>query len=66
MSRTADSHTVANLDFFEDLLALTSKEYLRSIREARADHKRRRTFYHRDVFRDVVVLRVGHRREIYR
>lgn len=41
---------LVNLDFFEDLLALSSKEYLKSIREARRDHKAGRTFTHRDVF----------------
>ncbi len=41
---------LVNLDFFEDLLALTSKEYLRSIREARSDYKGGRTFTHREVF----------------
>ncbi len=41
---------LVNLDFFEDLLALSSKGYLRSIREARKDFKAGRTFSHHDVF----------------
>jgi PHD/YefM family antitoxin component YafN of YafNO toxin-antitoxin module len=30
---------LVNLDFFEDLLALTSKKYLNSLKEAREDYK---------------------------
>lgn len=41
---------LVNLDLFEDLLAMTSKEYLKSVREARADYKGGRTFTHQDVF----------------
>lgn len=41
---------LVNLDFFEDLLAATSPEYLDSIKEARADYKAGRLFTHEDVF----------------
>jgi len=41
---------VANLDFFEDLLALASPAYRKSIREARQDYRRGRTFSHEEVF----------------
>ena len=44
---------LVNLDLFEDLLALTSKDYLKSVREARADYKAGRTHTHRDVFGDI-------------
>ncbi len=48
--KTKPMAALVNLDFFEDLLALTSKEYLQSIREARSDYKAGRTFSHREVF----------------
>ena len=38
--------------FLEDLLASTSLEYLRSIKEARADYKAGRVKSHREVFGD--------------
>jgi hypothetical protein len=38
--------------FLEDLLAATSPEYLKSIREARADYKAGRVKTHREVFGD--------------
>ena len=41
---------LVNLDFFEDLLALASPNYQRSIREARQQVKRRDVFTHTDVF----------------
>jgi len=41
---------LVSLDLFEDLLALTSTDYLKSIRQARSDYKAGRTFSHRDVF----------------
>lgn len=44
---------LVNLDLFEDLLALTSKPYLKSIKDARADYKAGRTHTHRDVFGDI-------------
>ena len=36
--------------FLEDLLAATSPEYLASIKEARADYKKRRVKSHAEVF----------------
>ena len=36
--------------FLEDLIAATSPEYVRSIREARRDYKAGRVKSHRDVF----------------
>ena len=36
--------------FLEDLLAATSPEYLKSIREARADYKAGQTMSHKEVF----------------
>jgi prevent-host-death family protein len=41
---------IVNLDFFEDLLAATSPEYLESVKEARSDYKKGRTLSHEDVF----------------
>ncbi len=38
--------------FLEDLLASTSPEYLRSIKEARADYKAGRVKSHEEVFGD--------------
>ncbi len=37
-------------DFIESLLAATSPEYLKSIREARADYKAGRVYSHDEVF----------------
>ena len=36
--------------FLEDLLAATSPDYLKSIRDARADYKTKRTKSHEEVF----------------
>lgn len=41
---------MVNLDFFEDLLALHSKEYVDSIKEARKDYKAGDLFSHNEVF----------------
>jgi prevent-host-death family protein len=41
---------IVNLDFFEDLLALSSPSYLKSIKEAREDYKKGRLFSHKEVF----------------
>lgn len=41
---------LVNLDFFGDLLALASPEYVQSIKEARADYEAGRTFTHGEVF----------------
>ena len=39
-----------NLDFFEDLLALSSPEYLTSIKEAREEYKNGEFLTHEQVF----------------
>ena len=36
--------------FIEDLLAITSPEYLQSIKEARAEYKADRTKSHKEIF----------------
>jgi len=36
--------------FIEDLLALTSPDYLSSVKEARADYKAKRVKSHKDIF----------------
>ena len=36
--------------FIEDLLAMTSPDYLKSIKEARADYKAGRTKTHKEIF----------------
>ncbi len=36
--------------FIEDLLAMTSPDYLHSIKEARADYKKGRTKSHKELF----------------
>ena len=41
---------VVNLDFFEDLLALTNKKYLDSIKEAREDYKKGDVYTFEEVF----------------
>lgn len=41
---------LVNLDFLEDLLALASPAYRKSIREAREDYRRGRIFTHQQVF----------------
>ena len=41
---------LVNLDFFEDLLALTSNKYLKSIKEAREDFKKGRVKSMEEVF----------------
>lgn len=42
--------SIVNLDFFEDLLALTSKKYLESIKIARDEYKEGKVFSHDEVF----------------
>ena len=44
------SHAIVNLDFLEDLLALSNKKYLTSIRKAREEYKRGDTLSHEHVF----------------
>ena len=41
---------IVNLDFFEDLLALASPKYLKSIKEARGQYKRGEVFTFDEVF----------------
>lgn len=41
---------LVNLDFFEDLLALGNKNYLRSIKKARNEIKKGEVFSHSEVF----------------
>lgn len=41
---------LVNIDFFEDLLALSKPEYLKSIKKARLDYQNKKTFSHQDVF----------------
>lgn len=41
---------LVNLDYFEDLLALSSPEYLKSVKEAREQFKRGETYSHEEVF----------------
>jgi len=36
--------------FIEDLLAMTSSDYLQTVKEARADYKARRTKSHKEIF----------------
>ncbi len=48
--RQKPESALVNLDFFEDLLAMTSKDYLKSIKEARGDYKKGRVYKHSDVF----------------
>ena len=44
------SAALVNLDFFEDLLALSSPKYLKSIKEARKQIKKGEYFSHDEVF----------------
>ena len=41
---------LVNLDFFEDLLALASPKYLKSIKEARQQYKKGEYYTHTEVF----------------
>lgn len=41
---------IVNLDFLEDLLALSSHEYGKSIREAREDYKHGKISTHKEIF----------------
>lgn len=41
---------IVNLDFFEDLLALSSPKYLKSVKEAREDYKKGHLVSHQEVF----------------
>jgi len=48
--RSKPTSALVNLDFLEDLLAMTSKKYLKSIQKARQDYKKGRVFSHQEVF----------------
>ena len=41
---------LVNIDFFEDLLALSSNEYLDQIKEARAEYKAGKIVSHEEIF----------------
>lgn len=41
---------IVDIDFFEDLLARSSKEYLKSIRQARKQYQKGQIYSHEDVF----------------
>ena len=41
---------LVNIDFFEDLLARASPEYLKSIRQAREDYRKGRVHSHHEIF----------------
>jgi len=45
-----DVATIVNLSFFEDLLALSSPRYLKSIKKSREDYKKGRFYTHEEVF----------------
>lgn len=44
---------LVNLDFFEDLLALTNKKYLKSIKKARNEVRLGEVMSHEEVFGDL-------------
>ena len=44
---------LVNIDFFEDLLALSNKKYLASIKKAREEYKKGQVFPHEDVFGEI-------------
>lgn len=48
--RNSPISAIVNLDFFEDLLVLTNKKYLDSIKKAREDYKKGKVFSHAEVF----------------
>jgi len=41
---------IVNLDYFEDLLALSSPKYLKAIKEARENYKKGQVYSHEEVF----------------
>lgn len=44
---------LVDIDFFEDLLALTNREYLASIKKAREEYKKGDVFSHEQVFGEI-------------
>ena len=49
-SKGSPKAAIVNLDFFEDLLALSSPKYLASIKEARKQIKNGETYTHDELF----------------
>ena len=47
------SSALVNIDLFEDLLALTDKEYLKTIRKAREDYQKGKIFTHEQIFGEI-------------
>jgi len=47
------SSVLVNIDLFEDLLALTDKEYLKTIRKAREDYQKGKIFTHEQIFGEI-------------
>lgn len=44
---------IVNIDLFEDLIALTNKDYIKSIKKARKEYETGNFFTHDQVFGDV-------------
>jgi PHD/YefM family antitoxin component YafN of YafNO toxin-antitoxin module len=44
---------LVNIELFEDLLALTNKKYLNSIKKAREEYKKGKVFTHEQAFGEV-------------
>ncbi|MBU2592001.1 MAG: type II toxin-antitoxin system Phd/YefM family antitoxin [Patescibacteria group bacterium] len=44
---------IVDIDFFEDLLALANKKYLKSIKKAREEYQKGETFTHQEVFGEI-------------
>ena len=44
---------LVNIDLFEDLLALSNKKYVASIKRARAEYKKRDVFTHEQAFGEI-------------
>ena len=44
---------LVNLDFFEDLLALSSKNYLKGIKKARQEYKNKQVLSHEQAFGEI-------------
>ncbi|MEK7551694.1 MAG: hypothetical protein AAB532_03790 [Patescibacteria group bacterium] len=44
---------LVNIDLFEDLLALSNNDYLKSIKKAREDYKNGNVFSHEQIFGEI-------------
>lgn len=44
---------IVDIDLFEDLLALSNKEYLKSIKKAREEYKKGEIFTHEEAFGEI-------------